>query len=95
MKKRSTELLFFLCSVSPESLRWLAAKGRVEAAEKVVELIAKMNGRTKAAETSEQLTLLAEEEKSHGTADKKYTYVTLFLGGWKNVLKTLVLGFAW
>ncbi|KAK7090219.1 solute carrier family 22 member 16-like [Littorina saxatilis] len=81
--------------VSPESLRWLAARGKVEAAEKVVELIAKINGRTKATDTSEQLSLLAEEEKSHGQQDKKYTYITLVQGGWKNVMKTLVLGFAW
>lgn len=73
----------------------MAARGKVEAAEKVVELIAKINGRTKATDTSEQLSLLAEEEKSHGQQDKKYTYITLVQGGWKNVMKTLVLGFAW
>ena len=48
--------------MSPESLRWLVAKGKVAAAERVVEQIARINGRTKAANITEQLGLLGEEE---------------------------------
>ena len=80
--------------MSPESLRWLVAKGKVAAAERVVEQIARINGRTKAANITEQLGLLGEEERIHGDLQRKFTYVTLFRGR-KNVIKTLVLGFAW
>ncbi|XP_076435758.1 solute carrier family 22 member 16-like [Babylonia areolata] len=80
--------------LAPESVRWLAAKGKVVAAEAVVEKIAKMNGRTKAPDTSEQLALLAEEERRQGEKDRKYAYHTLFQG-WRNATKTLILAFAW
>ncbi|KAL8617919.1 hypothetical protein ACOMHN_026496 [Nucella lapillus] len=80
--------------LSPESVRWLAAKGKVEAAEEVVDRIAKVNRRTKASDTSEQLGLLAEEERGHGGWQQKYANHTLFRG-WRNTLKTLVQAFAW
>ncbi|XP_076453585.1 solute carrier family 22 member 7-like isoform X2 [Babylonia areolata] len=89
--------------VSPESLRWLAAKGRVEAAREVMDRIAKMNGRSLQATgdaTGDQLRMLVQAERSsrakqgEGQDDHHYSYRTLFKG-WRNCVKTLVLGFAW
>ena len=80
--------------MSPESVRWLAAKGRVEAAEKVVNRIAKINGRPAVSNLNEQLSLLAEEEKSNGGSKHQYSYHLLFYG-WKNAFKTLILSFGW
>nr|KAG5697279.1 hypothetical protein BaRGS_031275 [Batillaria attramentaria] len=72
---------FFGWFVSPESLRWLAAKGQIEEADKVVERIAKMNGRSKSNSVPEQLALLADEEKSRGEETQRYSYHLLFVGG--------------
>ncbi|KAK7483890.1 hypothetical protein BaRGS_00024907 [Batillaria attramentaria] len=80
--------------ISPESLRWLAANGRIEEADKVVERIAKMNGRIKSSSIPEQLALLSEEEKLHGEEAHKYSYHVLF-SNWRNAMKTVILSFCW
>ncbi|KAL8567185.1 hypothetical protein ACOMHN_046595 [Nucella lapillus] len=77
--------------VSPESLRWLAAKGRLEESEAVMEKIARMNGRPKMANAREQLNVLVEQEKSSDSSKRRITYHLLF-HGWRTTLNTLVLG---
>nr|KAG5691450.1 hypothetical protein BaRGS_017293 [Batillaria attramentaria] len=64
-------------SFVPESARWLAAKGRLEEAEAVVERVARVNGRPKPNDTLSRLRAVAEEERQAGQG-RRYTYLDVF-----------------
>ncbi|ESO99549.1 hypothetical protein LOTGIDRAFT_158641 [Lottia gigantea] len=66
--------------IIPESIRWLTVKGRLDEAEKAVERVAIMNGKTKPANTREILEKICEEEKHILDGDKKYSYLDLYRG---------------
>ncbi|KAK7483884.1 hypothetical protein BaRGS_00024901 [Batillaria attramentaria] len=81
--------------ISPESLRWLAAKGRIEEADNVVGRIAKINKRVKSNSVPEQLALLAEDEKSRqGEITHNYSY-HLLCSDRRMALQTTILSFCW
>ncbi|KAK7476017.1 hypothetical protein BaRGS_00032724 [Batillaria attramentaria] len=77
----------------PESARWLAAKGRLEEAEAVVERVARVNGRPKPNDTLSRLRAVAEEERQAGQG-RRYTYLDVYRG-WRMAFTTLVLNFVW
>ncbi|KAK7476015.1 hypothetical protein BaRGS_00032722 [Batillaria attramentaria] len=77
----------------PESARWLAAKGRLEEAEAVVERVARVNGRPKPNDTLSRLRAVAEEERQAGQG-RRYTYLDVYRG-WRMAFTTLVLHFIW
>ncbi len=78
----------------PESMRWLAVHGRLAEAEKVVDLMARYNGRKKPDNTSAILKQLAEGEQKNRDANQKYTYLDIYRG-WSIAWKSLVIQFIW
>nr|KAG5691453.1 hypothetical protein BaRGS_017296 [Batillaria attramentaria] len=80
-------------SFIPESARWLAAKGRLEEAEAVVERVASVNGRPKPNDTLSRLRAVAEEERQAGQG-RRYTYLDVYRG-WRMASTTLVLNCVW
>ncbi|KAK7476018.1 hypothetical protein BaRGS_00032725 [Batillaria attramentaria] len=77
----------------PESARWLAAKGRLEEAEAVVERVARVNGRPKPNDTLSRLRAVAEEERQAGQG-RRYTYLDVYRG-WRMAFTTLILNCVW
>nr|KAG5691449.1 hypothetical protein BaRGS_017292 [Batillaria attramentaria] len=71
----------------------LAAKGRLEEAEAVVERVARVNGRPKPNDTLSRLRAVAEEERQAGQG-RRYTYLDVYRG-WRMAFTTLVLNFVW
>ncbi|XP_046375836.2 organic cation transporter protein-like isoform X1 [Haliotis rufescens] len=63
--------------IVPESLRWLAVKGRLEEARSVLNKMATYN--KKPMPDTSILELIAQEEKAEGEKSKSYTYKHLFL----------------
>ncbi|XP_013378671.1 solute carrier family 22 member 15-like [Lingula anatina] len=87
-----TVLVWFLWRFLPESPRWLAMHGKEQEAEKVLELIARVN--KKPTPNFEAFRKYLEDEKRKGTTTGKYSYWDLF----RTPLltrHTLVLMFAW
>ncbi|ESO98457.1 hypothetical protein LOTGIDRAFT_239057 [Lottia gigantea] len=64
--------------IVPESVRWLAVKGRIKEAEEVVERIAKWNGRAKPPNATSVLQAVMEEEQQRTKGGKQYTYLDLY-----------------
>lgn len=67
----------YVVSIVPESLRWLAVKGRLEEARSVLNKMATFN--KKPMPDTSILELIAMEEKAEGEKSKSYTYKHLFL----------------
>ncbi|XP_071085788.1 organic cation transporter protein-like [Haliotis cracherodii] len=78
----------------PESLRWLAVKGRTDEAEKVVDQMSRYNKREKPPNTLQLLKQVAEEEKSLRSSGSKYTYLDIYRG-WSICWKSLIIQFVW
>ncbi|XP_046568940.1 solute carrier family 22 member 15-like [Haliotis rubra] len=78
----------------PESLRWLAVKGRTEDAEKVVDQMSRYNKREKPANTLLLLKQVAEEEKKLRASGSKYTYLDIYRP-WSMCWKSLIIQFVW
>ncbi|XP_046579696.1 organic cation transporter protein-like [Haliotis rubra] len=78
--------------VMPESLRWLAVKGRLEEARRVANRIAKFNKKT--VPDLSILELIAEEEKAEGVKAKSYSYIDLIRTR-KLRSRTLITCFIW
>lgn len=77
----------------PESIRWLAVKGRLDEAEAVVERVASLNGHTKPSNTRQRLQKVADEEEKAGRGHH-YTYLDVYRGR-RMVFTTLILNFIW
>ncbi|XP_067670548.1 organic cation transporter protein-like [Haliotis asinina] len=80
--------------IVPESLRWLAVKGQLEEAEKVVDQMSRYNRKEKSPNTADMLKQVAEEEKILRASGTKYTYLDLYKG-WSMCWKSLVIQFIW
>ncbi|XP_046343944.2 organic cation transporter protein-like isoform X2 [Haliotis rufescens] len=78
----------------PESLRWLAVKGRTDEAEKVVDQMSRYNKRQKPTNTLQLLKQVAEEEKKLRASGSRYTYLDIYRG-WSICWKSLVIQFVW
>ncbi|XP_067670620.1 solute carrier family 22 member 15-like [Haliotis asinina] len=78
----------------PESLRWLAVKGRTEEAEKVVDQMSRYNKKEKPADTLLLLKQVADEEKKLRASGSKYTYLDIYRP-WSICWKSLVIQLAW
>ncbi|KAH9490716.1 hypothetical protein Btru_032878 [Bulinus truncatus] len=80
----------------PESMRWLTVKGKVDEAAKVVETIAKMNGRTNydLEKCLQKIQKIAQKEKEMKEKGKKYTYLDVYRG-WPMARLTLTQQFVW
>ncbi|XP_048244739.1 solute carrier family 22 member 15-like [Haliotis rufescens] len=78
----------------PESLHWLAVKGRTDEAEKVVDQMSRYNKREKPTNTLQLLKQVAEEEKSLRSSGSKYTYLDIYRG-WSICWKSLIIQFVW
>ncbi|XP_071110498.1 organic cation transporter protein-like [Haliotis cracherodii] len=76
----------------PESLRWLAVKGRLEEARCVINKMAAYN--KKPVPDTAILELIAEEEKAEGDKAKSYTYIDL-LKTKKLARKTIFSCYIW
>ncbi|KAK0066692.1 solute carrier family 22 member 16 [Biomphalaria pfeifferi] len=83
---------FFL----PESMRWLTVKGKVDEAAKVVETIARMNGKTNYEHEKclQKIQKIAQKEKELKEKGKKYTYLDVYRG-WSMARLTLTQQFVW
>ncbi|CAL1532714.1 unnamed protein product [Lymnaea stagnalis] len=83
---------FFL----PESMRWLTVKGRVKEAAKVVETIAKINGRMdyEHEKCLKKIQAIAQKERELLEKGKKYTYLDVYRG-WRMARLTLTQQFVW
>ncbi|PVD37125.1 hypothetical protein C0Q70_04120 [Pomacea canaliculata] len=79
--------------VMPESARWLAVKGRLEEAEAVIELVARVNRRQKPPDTLDRLRKVVEKEQKTGQG-RRYTYIDVYRG-WRMAFTSLVLNFMW
>lgn len=77
----------------PESARWLAVKGRLEEAEAVIELVARVNRRQKPPDTLDRLRKVMEKEQKTGQG-RRYTYIDVYRG-WRMAFTSLVLNFMW
>ncbi|KAK6195570.1 hypothetical protein SNE40_000974 [Patella caerulea] len=66
--------------VVPESLRWLATKGKIEEAKVVIDKIAQFNGTTVPDNTEAILRKVAEMERRNNQGEKKYTYIDIYRG---------------
>ncbi|XP_067670625.1 solute carrier family 22 member 15-like [Haliotis asinina] len=80
--------------IVPESLRWLAVKGRTEDAEKVVDQMSRYNKREKPANTLLLLKQVADEENKLRASGNKYTYLDVFRP-WSMCWKSLIIQFIW
>ncbi|KAK6174804.1 hypothetical protein SNE40_013382 [Patella caerulea] len=80
--------------IVPESIRWLAVKGKIDEAESVIERVAMMNGRTKPDKTREMLIELSQEETEKTKGGKKYSYIDLYRG-WKMAKHTIITHLVW
>jgi len=76
----------------PESIRWLALKGRSDDGVKVLELVAKRNGRKAPADAKEVLMAMEEIERESKEKHGSYTYLDLFKGTY--MLKITLIIFA-
>ncbi|XP_067669707.1 organic cation transporter protein-like [Haliotis asinina] len=85
----------FLCGwfYTPESIRWLAVKNRLEEAEAVVLKVCQYNKRPKPEHTLGILKLVADEERRLAL-DKKYTYIDIYRGV-KMCRMSLLIQFQW
>ncbi|KAK6195569.1 hypothetical protein SNE40_000973 [Patella caerulea] len=80
--------------VVPESLRWLATKGKIEEAKVVLDKIARFNG-TKVPDNAEAiLRKVAEIERQSNEGEKKYTYIDIYRG-FPMIKKSLCLNYIW
>ncbi|KAK6174711.1 hypothetical protein SNE40_017936 [Patella caerulea] len=80
--------------IIPESIRWLAVKGQIKEAERVVEMVAKMNGRVKPSNAKELIMKITEEEKSQKKGGKTYSYLDIYRGA-KIAKHTISLHIVW
>ncbi|XP_067661286.1 solute carrier family 22 member 15-like [Haliotis asinina] len=80
--------------VVPESMRWLAAHGHLEEAEKVVEQMARYNGTKKPVNTAAILKQVAEEEMRGRESNRKYTYLDLYRP-WSLCWKSFIIQIVW
>ncbi|XP_048244740.1 organic cation transporter protein-like [Haliotis rufescens] len=78
----------------PESMRWLAVKGRTDEAEKVVDQMSRYNKRGKPTNTLQLLKQVAEEEQKLRASGSKYTYLDIYRG-WSVCWKSLIMQFEW
>ncbi|XP_046380847.2 organic cation transporter protein-like [Haliotis rufescens] len=78
----------------PESLRWLAVKGRTDEAEKVVDQMSRYNKRQKPTNTLQLLKQVAEEEQKLRASGSRYTYLDIYRG-WSICWKSLIIQFIW
>ncbi|KAK0060940.1 solute carrier family 22 member 13-like isoform X1 [Biomphalaria pfeifferi] len=85
-------LLGYFCV--PESVRWLATKGRMSEAFSVIEKIAALNRKPVPAYTMDVIEAVAAAEEKSRKAGHKYNYLDLFRGK-TMVITTLVLGLHW
>ncbi|KAH9509236.1 hypothetical protein Btru_046563 [Bulinus truncatus] len=76
----------------PESMRWLAVKGRVDEADQVIRQIARWNRKLVPKDTREVLQNIADEERK--TKTKTYTYLHLYKS-WHLFKKSFILQFLW
>lgn len=81
-------------SIVPESMRWLAAHGRLKEAEEVVDQMARYNGTKKPANTSAILKQVAEEELRGRQSNRKYTYLDLYKP-WSLCWKSFIIQIIW
>ncbi|GFN97826.1 solute carrier family 22 member 21 [Plakobranchus ocellatus] len=79
--------------IIPESPRWLATQGRLEESYKVLEKMARMNGKTLPPAAMDVVRKIAEEEKAIAKK-KKYTYWDLFKGK-RSCFITIVFSLQW
>ncbi|XP_041378319.1 solute carrier family 22 member 4-like [Gigantopelta aegis] len=80
------------CFFMPESIRWLAVKGRVSEAKALVTRIARINGRPEP-DTTILEKIAAEEQRNHAML-MTYSYLDLFRTR-QLVKTTLILCFSW
>ncbi|XP_046365965.1 solute carrier family 22 member 15-like [Haliotis rufescens] len=80
--------------IVPESMRWLAAHGRLKEAEEVVDQMARYNGTKKPANTSAILKQVAEEELRGRESNRKYTYLDLYRP-WSLCWKSFIIQIIW
>ncbi|XP_055880555.1 solute carrier family 22 member 7-like isoform X1 [Biomphalaria glabrata] len=76
----------------PESMRWLAVKGRVGEAEEVVQQIAKWNRKPPPVGSLEVFKTIAAMEET--TRTQTYTYIHLYKG-WNLLKKSFILQLLW
>ena len=79
----------FIRRIVPESFRWLVTNDKIERAEEIIKMMARINGKP-TPDTSE-IKVLA---KSIATAGKTYTYLDVLKN--RDLLKkTILLGVGW
>ncbi|ESO83718.1 hypothetical protein LOTGIDRAFT_72379, partial [Lottia gigantea] len=66
--------------IVPESVRWLAIKGRLDEAKAVIEQIARFNSRQIPENTESILSKIAEMERENNEKGSQYTYIDIFRG---------------
>ena len=81
-----------VCSIVPESPRWLLQHDRLEDAQHVLSTIASRNGRPKP--DFGALRQIAEADRQAQRSTKKYTYLDI-LRVWTYCKRTLIMFLAW
>ncbi|GFO45734.1 solute carrier family 22 member 21 [Plakobranchus ocellatus] len=77
----------------PESPRWLATQGRLEESYKVLEKMARMNGKTLPPAAMDVLRKIAENERAN-EKKKKYTFLDLFKRK-RSAMITIIFAYQW
>ncbi len=83
-----------VCSVIPESPRWLLQHGFVEEAERILANIAQRNGRPRPDISMLKHIAEVERRQAEEAGDTKYTYLDL-VKTWKYAKRTLIMFLAW
>ncbi|XP_005094003.1 solute carrier family 22 member 16-like [Aplysia californica] len=78
----------------PESIRWLATKGRLKEAEEIFVKMARLNRKTLPENTQFVLQQIMLKEREARDKGRKYSYIDIFRG-WRMTKITLVVTFFW